>query len=83
VTQYNVEVSTTCTTKTLVGLTLLATNWNPVDFWNAIATSATFAGEVTLSLPAWTAITPSNPMTIGYQNVGGQASLTITSATFQ
>jgi endoglucanase len=77
VTQYNVEVSTTCTSKKLVGLNMKATNWNPVTFWNLVANGDS------LSLPSYASISPSSPLTVGYQNVGGQASFTLTSFTFQ
>jgi anti-sigma-K factor RskA len=82
VTQYNVEVSHTCTGKILVGLTLAASNWNPVNFWN-LQSTATSAGHATLSLNQYTAISTTGPLTVGYQNVGPQASFVVTSFTFQ
>jgi hypothetical protein len=82
VTQYDVKISTTCTTKTLVGLTLSASNWNSINSWSSTVTLTT-AGKATITLPSYAAVTPNNPFTFGYQNVGGHASITITSATFQ
>lgn len=80
VTQYTLTVSTTCTTKTLVGLTLAASNWNPVSFWNVLASGT---GSATLTLPSYATATHTSPFSIGYQNVGGQASISVSSVTFQ
>jgi hypothetical protein len=77
VTQYDVAVSHTCSGKKLVGMTLTASNWQPVNFWNVVASGSS------LSLPSYASITTTSPYSIGYQNNGGQASFTITSVTFQ
>lgn len=84
VTQYNVQVSTTCSSQALVGLTLAAAGWNAVSFWNAAASPSPSAiGETILTVPSYFHVTSSSPFVIGYQNVGGQASFSVTSATFQ
>jgi endoglucanase len=77
VTQYELSVSHNCSGKKLVGMTLTATNWNPVNSWNIVASGSS------LSLPNYAAVTTSTPFVIGYQNTGGQASFTITAVTFQ
>lgn len=77
VTQYEVALSHTCAGKALVAMTISASNWNPVNYWNAVASGST------LSLPGYASITTTTPYSIGYQNTGGQASFTITSVTFQ
>jgi hypothetical protein len=77
VTQYEVAVSHSCEGKKLVGLAITASNWSPVSFWNVLAAGAS------LSLPDYASITTTSPYSIGYQNTVGQASFTITSATFQ
>jgi hypothetical protein len=58
-------------------MTMTATNWNPVDYWNIVYSNGV------LSLPSYAAISSSAPFVVGYQNVGGQATFTITSVTFQ
>jgi hypothetical protein len=77
VTQYDVALSHTCNGKTLVALTITASNWNPVNYWNVLASGSS------LSLPGYASITTTTSYSIGYQNTGGQASFTITSVTFQ
>ena len=75
--QYDVAVTHSCAGKTLVGLTMTASNWNPVNYWNVVASGSS------LSLPTYASISSSASFSIGYQNTGGQASFTITSVTFQ
>jgi hypothetical protein len=58
-------------------MTITASNWNPVNSWNVEASGSS------LSLPNYASITTTSPYSIGYQNVGGQASFTITSVTFK
>lgn len=77
VTQFAVEVQSTCTSKTLVGMTLSATNYSPVSVWNIEGSASS------LSLPNYATSTPSKSFSFGYQNTVGQASFTITSVTFQ
>jgi hypothetical protein len=77
VSQYDVAVTHSCAGKTLVGLTMTASNWNPVNYWNVVASGSS------LSLPTYASISSSASFSIGYQNTGGQASFTITSVTFQ
>jgi endoglucanase len=77
VTQFEVSVSHTCNGKNLVAMTITASNWNPVNSWNIEASGSS------LSLPNYASITTTSPYSIGYQNVGGQASFTITSVTFK
>lgn len=76
VTQYEVAVSHTCSGKSLVGMTITASNWNPINYWNVVASGSS------LSLPNYASITTTSPYSIGYQNTVGQASFTITSVTF-
>jgi hypothetical protein len=77
VTQYEVTLAHNCNGKRLVALTMTATNWQPINFWSVEASGSS------LSLPSYASSTTSAPYKFGYQNTGGQASFTITSATFQ
>jgi len=77
VTQYSVEVSHTCAGKKLVAMTITASNWSPINYWNIVVNGNS------LYLPSYASITTSSPLSIGYQNAGGQAIFTITSVTFQ
>jgi endoglucanase len=77
VTQYSVEVKSSCTTKTLVALTLSASNYSPVNAWNINGDASS------LTLPNYATATPAQSFSFGYQNTIGQASFTITSVTFQ
>lgn len=78
ITQYDVTVSTTCT-KPITSISMAASGWSPVNFWNAAAASS--ASTTTLSLPAWAVVTSSSPFTFGYQNVDGQATISVASFT--
>lgn len=78
VSQYSVAVSHTCAGKKLVSLTITATNWSPINYWNIVADGNT------LTLPSYVSIsTTDSPFSLGYQNTVGQATFTITSVTFQ
>jgi hypothetical protein len=77
VTQYEVTVTHSCAGKTLVGMRMTASNWNPINHWNVLAEGTS------LALPSYASITTSSSFSIGYQNTVGQASFTITSVTFQ
>lgn len=78
VSQYAVTISSTCTTKTLVSITLTASNWDPLGYWVATASGTT------LSFPSYVKVTPNSAYTgFGYQNYGGQATFTVNSFTFQ
>jgi len=77
VNQYEVTLAHNCNGKRLVALTMTATNWQPVNFWRVEGSGSS------LSLPSYASSTTSDPYKFGYQNTGGQASFTVTSATFQ
>jgi len=81
ITQHTLIVSTTCTTKTLVGLVLEASNWNAVSFWNVLSSSS--SGNSVLTFPSYFTVTPTSPYSMGYQNAGEEATFTVRSVTFQ
>jgi len=73
------EIHSTCS-KNIASLTITASNWHAVNFWNLVASSA---GSNVFTLPSYASLTSSAPYVAGYQNVGGEASFTVTSVTFQ
>jgi len=81
VTQYTVTISvqSSCTKK-LIGLTLTPSNWNAVNFWNIVETAS---GSKVFNLPSYATVTSTTSYAFGYQNVGGQASFSLSGATFQ
>jgi len=80
VTQYTVVISNACNQR-LVGLTLTASNWNAINYWNIVPASS--GGTNVFNLPSYASATSSTPFEFGYQNVGGQASFSLSGATFQ
>lgn len=77
ISQWNVEMSHTCSGKKLVGMTFSVSNWNPVNSWSIEGSASA------LSLPSYTSVASGANFGFGYQNAGGQATFTITSVTFQ
>jgi type IV secretory pathway protease TraF len=83
VTQYNLQISHTCAGMTLTELTLEVSNWDPVNFWNVDASTASSSGDAMLTMPSYFALTDGQTYTVGYQTAAGQACVSVAEFTFQ
>jgi len=78
VSQYNTVITNLCGNQQITALTLSATNWNAVQFWNMQVSDS----QLTLS-PYITIGAGSSFSSFGYQSKSGMALFEVVSVTFE